>query len=281
MHATWKILAACLLLGRLAASASSEGFWWGPPEEKSAWSTGTVKVDGYIEDWRGRESDDASGFDFAFSNDAADLYFFISPHTKTGKAQLSGEFGQEVVVWLDPKGDKARTVGVKLGAPERVEDGQPRLIALFGVAGSTSWAEPPEEDRVSVVMGSTLERGALEARIPLRYLGTPVPRRIGVGLTTGAPSRGPAEEARPKRGDSEEGEKREPDSEPSASWSGAAGDVKVGVSGGGGRMRGGEGRGRHGGAGRIGGPHRRESVSAEPLEVWVKVSLARPPKPGP
>ena len=269
-HRPIKATLACLFLflsGRAVA-----GFWWSAPEDKARWRDRDIKVDGYVDDWRGIDTDDAGGFDFAFLNDGADLYFYLNPHTKTTKAQLSGAFGQSVTVWLDPKGGKDQALGIRLAAPDHADDGQPRALSVYGVAGSTQWADPPEESRVSLVMGSTMDRGALEGRVPLAWLGEKTPRKVSLGLSTSEPAKGP--DGKPLYQPSAE-EKDKEDRQPQKAEGGESKDAE---DSGGPKFSMGGGVGGRGG-GRRGGPHRPQTASAEPVSVWVEIWLARPPKP--
>ncbi len=72
-------------------------FWWGP-SDTSLWRDRKITVDGNDKDWLKQEqedSDDSGGIQFAFANDAKNLYVLVVPHTRSTKAQMAGKYGQD------------------------------------------------------------------------------------------------------------------------------------------------------------------------------------------
>ena len=228
---TARLLLAC---AALLAAAPCRAFWWGP-RAQSLWRDRAIVIDGRDEDWQGQEAGDAQGVAFAFANDDQDLYVLLSPHTRSLKRQLAGDFKQDFTIWIDTSAGKRKAVGVKLSG-----ETSPREAADVGMAADGAAAE--------LRVGPMDERGVLEARIPLAGLGNPMPRIISVGFETSAPREGPAAEAR------HPGHEASGDQEP---------DPQMGRRGHG---RKGGMAGKHGNAG--------SEERFEPLDVWVRVTLS-------
>ena len=185
------------LLAFLAA-VPARGFFWLGPREKSAWRAQPIAVDGAAADWKDAAFDDDSGLSFAFANDDKDLYVAFSPHTKGTKSQLSGRDGQNVSLWLDPKGGKHGTIGLTLLAPQPGE--AERSLEVVGI----------DTAAVELKVGDVEERGVLEARVPLSSLGSPAPEKITLELVTSAPTRKPERPARAEKPREEEAEPAPP-----------------------------------------------------------------------
>ena len=239
------------------SAAPCRAIWWGSKAD-SVWVSTPVALDGDDKKWRPRDGDEDSGIAYAFTNDGQDLYIMLSPHTRSAKDQLAGTYIQDFTIWVDTRAGKARTLGLRLPAPQSRYDPEPREAFLVG-PGTAAAEIPAGGDSPEIRLGPvTAERGILEARIPLRLLGTALPENITVGLET-SPAK--AEPPHPRKAE--------------------GADTGGGTGAGGVEGFGGRGGGRHGGA-RGGGGRRRSGVSQEedltPLQFWIRVTLAKPPK---
>jgi hypothetical protein len=248
--------ARALLVGAvLLAAGPCQAFWWGPSAQ-SRWRDRPIKIDGRDDDWKDQETDDAQGLEFAFANDDKDLYVLVSPHTKSIKQQMAGDFKQDFTIWIDTSVGKKQRVAVKLLAPTSV--GNPRDVETVGI-GTGSIAAKDEAD---MRIGPMDERGVLEARIPLSYLGTPLPKTISVGLETTALKLPPP---------SRTGAHHTPSQIPKDQDSGSGQELS------------GRGRG-HGRAGGTGSKHESSESEEEfsPIGLWIRVTLsARGSQPQP
>lgn len=168
------ILSAALLLAVLPSHA----FWWGEKAQSRRLDRPIV-VDGDAADWKDAELDDAEGFSYAFANDDKNLYLLFSPHTKGTRTQLSGRDGQSVSLWVDPKGGKAKTIGLTLAAPVPGDDGRELLTVGIDTAAAS----------VELKVGDVDARGILEARVPLSVVGSSLPAKITIAIETSAPTR--------------------------------------------------------------------------------------------
>ena len=233
------------------AVAPARAFWWGP-SYKSLWLDRTISIDGNADDWRAQEQDDAEGLSFAFANDDKNLYVLVVPHTKLMKAQMAGSYGQDFVIWLDPKAGKDKLIGIKLHAPS--PDAQRDVEVLADTAAVPAM---PVGDGAEVRMGPADERGVLEGRIPLRLLGTNPPQKISVGFETSRPEKWPG---RIEKSASAAG--REKDQDPG---------TEAGMEPGGGGMR----RHRQGGGGHARRPSGPAGEDFSPIELWIRVTLAK------
>jgi hypothetical protein len=235
---------ALLVCAALLAAAPSRAFWWGPHAD-SRWRDRTITVDGRDDDWQDREPDEAEGLAFAFANDDKDLYVLVSPHTRALKQQLAGDFQQDFTIWIDTCAGKKERIAVKLLAPAGSADPADRDVETVGIDTNSVAAK----DTADLRMGPMHERGVLEARIPLSYLGSPLPKMIGVGLQTSAFKKTPPAGGRrtthtlPK--DEESGQD---------SLGGGRGHGQKGGAG-----------GKHGGA---------DAEEFEPIDLWIRVSLS-------
>jgi hypothetical protein len=107
------------------------------------------------------------------------------PHTRQAKQQLGGVYQQDVMIWLDREGAKARLAGLKALAPAQLEE-PARALEVVRLSTEPAAGEP------AAAVGPMEGRGALEARLPLAWLGTPPPKLFSLGLETLAPRRPPA-----------------------------------------------------------------------------------------
>ena len=171
----------------LLAPSPGGALWLGHRAE-SRWRGTAIAVDGSAEDWKSPEGDEAEGLMFVFANDDKDLYVLVSPHTKSTKAQLSGENDQDFTLWLDPKAGKKKNLAIRLLAPARGQIGPDRELVAVGLDSATA-SDQQTPAGAEVRVGPADERGVLEARIPLRYLGARRPQRVTVGFETSAPVR--------------------------------------------------------------------------------------------
>jgi hypothetical protein len=239
-----RALLACAVL---FAAAPSRAFWWGPSAE-SRWRDRTISIDGRDDDWRDQDTGDEEGVAFAFANDDKDFYVLVSPHTKSLKQQMAGDFEQDFSIWIDTTGGKRQKLAVKLLAPTSFSGSAEREVATVGIATDSVVAKDTPEMR----MGPMDERGVLEARIPLSYLGTPLPKRISVGFETSTPRRRPPAQVggrHPARDTSKDQESGQ--------------EMGAGT----------RGRGRKGGmGGKQGGGDSEDKF--EPLGLWIRVTLS-------
>jgi hypothetical protein len=244
-----KTAQALLICVVLLAAAPSRAFWWGPSAE-SRWRDRTITIDGRDDDWKDQDADDAEGVAFAFANDEKDLYVLISPHTKSLKQQLAGNYDQDFSIWVDTSVGKNKRVAVRLLAPASFGATEAREVETVGIDTDSIAAKDSPDLRI----GPMDERGVLEARIPLSYLGASLPKKISVGLETSIPKRPPPAQAagrhpaRESPADQESGQ-------------------EMGGSGRGHGRKGGTG-GKHGDAG--------SKEEFEPLDLWIRVTLSAP-----
>ena len=245
-------LAAFLTVMVVFVSPPVHAFWWGP-SSKSLWLDRTIVIDGNADDWKSQEQDDAEGLGFAFANDDKNLYILVAPHTKSTKAQMAGSYGQDFIIWLDPKAGKAKILGIKLHAPtsQAVRD-------VEVVADSATVPVVLANDDVEVRIGPTNERGVLEGRIPLSCLGLNPPQKISVGLETSLPKTLPG---RIEKGASSWAHEKDQ-------------DQGAGAGSGGGGMR----HGRRGGGGGSRHPSGQKGEDFSPIEFWIRLTLASPAK---
>ncbi|MCX5787881.1 MAG: hypothetical protein NTX64_05140 [Elusimicrobia bacterium] len=184
-----------VLVAALLLAAPARALWWLGPTSQSRWRDRPITVDGGAEDWRAQEADDAGALSFAFANDDQDLYVMIRPHTKAARAQIGGTYGQEFTVWIDPKAGREHRLVVTVRAPSGPSGERVVEAPALAVAGSTASVE------AQAAMGLASERGVFEARIPLRFLGTPRPERVTVGIETSKPTKIPERAGVWERGD--------------------------------------------------------------------------------
>ena len=238
----------------LLPGAVCQAFWFGPKTD-SRWAGQPVRLDGNAQKWQLREGDDDSGLAYAFANDSENLYLMMSPHTKSAKDALAGSYGQDFTIWLDTQAGKGKIIGVRLAAPDSQWDQAARKTEVIGV-DTAAVAVPPDDDGAEINIGPVQERGIVEARIPLRYLGKVTVNRISVGIETSQ-----AKDA-PPHSDKTSGSRQREQTPGGEDGSGM---------GGGGMKRG------HRGGGRL-----RSNVPQEedlsPLHLWIRVTLASPPK---
>jgi hypothetical protein len=190
-HARPALLAALVWS---AAASPAAAFWLGA-RGKSAWAAAPITVDGKADDWTLSPEDETEGVAYGFANDDRYLYLVLVPHTRQAKEQLAGVFQQDLMLWLDRGAGKNKTTGVLVLAPASLD--QPAR-ALDLVRLSTAAGE-------AVVAASPLQsRAALEARLPLAYLGSPLPEQFTVGIETQYPRHPPAQPAPERSRDAHE-----------------------------------------------------------------------------
>ena len=229
--------AACLTASPLRA------FWWGTNSDSHR-PKQPITVDGRADEWDVSAMDEEDGFAFAFANDEKNLYVFFAPHTRSTKTQLAGTRAQDLSVWLDPKAGKNKTLGIRLHAP--VKFSAQRELETVGIDTTTL--------EVQAAVGPTDDRGVFEARFPLSALGTPLPKKITVGLETSEPTGGAAE--RPRRSARSNSSSDADSSSPAPEASPRHG-----------RGRGGGGGGRHG-------PPSAQAESST-TSLWIRVTMAK------
>lgn len=178
--------ASILLLA--AAAAPAAGLWLGP-RAQSRWAEEPPEIDGRRDGWTFAPEEDARGVLYASANDGRFLYLVVVPHTRWAREQLAGVYQQDVVVWLDPKGGRAKSTGVRIAAPERLDQSWRALEPV---------RLPADEDAL-VFVAPVNARGVLEARLPLSWLGSPAPRSFTVGIEAQEPRRPPAAPRRAPR----------------------------------------------------------------------------------
>jgi hypothetical protein len=181
----------------LALAAPARAFWFGPKAELSAVSAAPV-IDGKADDWSLAPDDESEGLAYGVSRDDRYLYLVFVPHTRQAKEQLAGLYQQDLMIWLDLAGGKSRLSGLRILAP--AELGEPAR-ALEPVRVSTAAAGDAE---ASAAVGPMEGRGALEARLPLAWLGAPIPKTFSLGLEALAPRRPPAAPPAPSARDARE-----------------------------------------------------------------------------
>ena len=179
----------------LALCAAQASALWLGARAKSAWAAAPVAVDGKSDDWTLTPDDETDGVAYGFANDAKDLYLVLVPHTREARAQLSGAYQQDLMFWLDRSGGKAKTAGARFLAPASLD--QParalELVSLSTAAGEASFAASPSQ-----------ARSIVEARLPLAYLGTPLPESFTIGIEAQTPRRPPAQPPRERSRDAHE-----------------------------------------------------------------------------
>jgi hypothetical protein len=238
---------ALLVCAVMLAAAPSRAFWWGPSAE-SRWRDRAITIDGRDDDWKDQDTDDEQGVAFAFANDDKDLYFLVSPHTKSLKQQMAGDFEQDFSIWIDTSVGKKQRVAVKLLAPTSSAGSAEREVATVGIATDSVASKDTPDMRI----GRMDERGVLEARIPLSYLGAPLPKRISVGLETSTPKKHPSSPGAGHHPAHQTAKDQESDQD----------------MGSGGRRH----SPRGGMGGKTGGSDSEDRF--EPLELWIRVTLS-------
>lgn len=177
--------AAVALTLALAPAAPASAFWMGPTAVSRA-VTEPPTIDGKADDWRLDPEAEHEGIAYGFAHDAHYLYAIFVPHTREAKEQLTGLYQQDVMLWLDRAGGKARLAGLKILAPAQLGETARALELVRVSTASAGGAEP------AAAVGPMEGRGAFELRVPLAWLGAPPPRRFTVGLEALTPRRPPA-----------------------------------------------------------------------------------------
>ncbi len=243
-----------------------------PKQVDSVWRTETVVIDGQLTDWPdGLTPLQPAPLAVALTNDADHLYLGLSVNDpRLSRRIMMGGF----TVWLDPKGGRKQRVGIRFpigpwqGVSARPqwdpadESGrlwEPMALALdrveiVGPGKSETRVFPASGDGDLAVMISADSYGlSYELKIPLKA-GPNWPLdlqsddgRLGIGLETTAFAHGDRSARRRNGG------MRPP---------GMGGGGRGGRGGSGGRSGGGRGPGGH---------------RPEPLDLWLKVTLAQPP----
>ena len=249
------LFAVLIVATVLSACAPCRAFWFGPKTD-SLWAVRPLQPDGNAQKWQVREGDEDSGLAYAFANDLKNIYLMLSPHTKSAKDELAGSYGQDFTIWLDTHAGKGKIIGIRLAAPAGQRDQSARTTEVIGL-DTAAVPVSLDNDGAEISIAPVLERGIIEARIPLRYLGTGPVNKISIGIETSQPK-----EAPPRA------EKK------SGSWQKeqtAGGEDAGGMAGGGVK------RGHRGG----GGLQRSKVPQDEdltPLDIWIRVTLAPQPK---
>jgi len=273
-----RLLFAALISVVFFPPVSCQAFWFGSKTD-SRWTGQALPLDGTPQKWRVREEDEDSGLAYAFANDSKNLYIMLSPHTRAAKDELAGSYGQDLTIWLDAHAGKGKTLGIRLAAPGSRGDQSSRKADVVGL-DTAAVPVSLDNDGAEVIVGPVTERGLVEARIPLRYLGPVPPEKISVGIETSK-----AKEAPPQAGNDQGSFKKDKWASvdegglPDGVDSGLPAGMDNGIPGGAGGMPGGGmGRGHRGGGG--GRQHSRAAQEEDlsPLSLWIRVTLAAPPK---
>ncbi len=307
------ILGTVLLLSGLLMAVPCRAFWLGGSSSTSRWVDKPIIIDGTASDWIIDDGTEDSGFAFAFSNDAENIYFLISPKTNSTKFLLAAAFDQDFTIWVDTGAHKKKNIGLKLVSARLKRTAEPRRdraadgvdMPLEDVPGSMRFGGKggirtstgtlkligvdtaavqalPEDTGVVLKIGDVSARGVLEARIPISLLGGRLQKKITFGFEAAAL---PASRNGPGGVGKDSGRRtaggRGPDGAGSMGGVGGPPPGGGGMGGAGGPPPGGGQMGA-GTRGSMGGPNGNPGISdAEdtgPLDVWVRVTLADQPK---
>lgn len=196
---------ATILLLTLLAPPQASAVWLGA-RAQSRWNDAAIAVDGRREDWTLVPAEDARGVSYGFANDERYLYLLLVPHTRSAREQLAGVYQQDLVFWLDASAGKKRLQGLRVLAPAALSQPTRALEAI----------RLPDADDAAVAVSPTRYRGALEARLPLSWLGSKRPSAFTVGVEAQSPRRPPAPP--PRRGPREGPDFGPPPFEPFTLW---------------------------------------------------------------
>ena len=271
-------------------------FGCGEPVLPAGWADPGITVDGKLDDWGSTLSYfEEQRVTLGVRNDDRYLYLCVN---STNSALLQRALIQGLEVWVDPKGGKAKSFGIRypLGVREMDFDighegrrfdprdlahkyeGAPNELRFFTGPGESHLAKPGEGG-IQVAMGRPENDLSCELRLPL-LAGEGEPHAIGArpgallsigfvipesgrrsfGSGLGSPPGGAL-------GGSDGGD--DPQGDDGEGGGSGRGDP------GGGQRRG--GTGPEDGAGARGGRAGRGPMMSGPLELWVKVRLAGGP----
>lgn len=184
----------------------------------AGWRTTTLVADGSIGDWPGlQRAEDGPGV--AFQNDAEALYIAVATNDETVRQQLASG----LVVWLDGRGRKAQTFGLRLeglarrqlpGATPDADTAQllDRNLALntlqdFDLLGPSKGQrrliDDPARHGLNLALGVEAGTIAYELKVPLERsaeithaVGAKPGSTISIGLETPADPKGPRQRRR-------------------------------------------------------------------------------------
>jgi hypothetical protein len=266
MRTITRFLVVALVVGTSVAQAA------GPPTVKSLALSPETQVDGLITDWPTLWSV-TKEVSVAAANNHDRLVIAIATSDTSVKQRL---LAAGVIVYLDPKGNKAKTFGVRI-PPARggFSAGQQSEVTYVEVLGPAEKeihiVDLGERAGFEVVRGDNHGTLLIELAIPLRTSDgvafaapvNPSRKAIGLGLVTpDVPTQG--------RGQPGEGGRGGPP---------GGGGMGGGGIGGGGGMGGSMGRGGGGGMGGPGGGQGPGGSHGKELKVWTSLELAREKRP--
>ena len=167
---------SAVLSSLLIASPASAGLF-GRDKVESRWLAAPILVNADDADWDTRYAFESDGFSVMARNDANDLYFLITAHTRDGREQLIGEARQNVALWAVAADGRTRTWGASLPFSHRSPlsdalrdpagvDPQPEYAVPAGTSVSTDTWPADMTDR----MGASARRPVWEIKIPRRRL---------------------------------------------------------------------------------------------------------------
>jgi hypothetical protein len=271
--------AICIALAAILLLSGCGGL-----EIKSVWTNEAVKIDGVPAEWEGATTwVESPNVAVGVKNDDDYLYICLSSPVREVAVQIAL---RGFTVWLDPKGKKGKTFGIRCPIGPEMGTGNPgelRKLAedrekfmetvaerLNGAGNVLEVLGPGEDDKVrltpydaaglEVALGYQDGRVVYELKVPFRRdehpyaIGSDGKGKIGIGFET--PEIGRDERMAAMGGHRPEG----------------------GTGPGGGRtggMTGGPPGGGRSGEMRRGGP----GNMLAPLDIWAKISLASPSKP--
>ncbi|OGR37198.1 MAG: hypothetical protein A2X29_06900 [Elusimicrobia bacterium GWA2_64_40] len=268
----------------LLVPAANAGLFSGKPLP-AAWNDAAAKADGDGSEWKVDAMTEKDGIEIAAANDERDLYVYVAARDRDTAAQLSGMFKQSFTIWLDPKGTKKKTFGIKVTPEMKRPAGaarqeQPKMGSSRKPAYTAGLVEGEDEEAIPLEgvefkNGLTRrERPLFELRIPLERLTAKAGDIVGIGIETSKidesamPKTEGGTAGRTGRG----GARGEGFGPPSGGMPGGGGGEMGGP--GGGMMGGGPGGGPGGGGRPGGGSGGQETSLPSPLDFWLKVKLA-------
>jgi hypothetical protein len=272
----------------------------GGPELPAGWAEPGLTVDGKLDDWGSTLNYfEEQRVTLGVRNDDRYLYLCVN---STNSGLLMRALVQGLEVWVDPKGGKAKSFGIRypLGVREmdfdighegrrfdprdlaRKYEGGPNELRVFTGPGESHLAKPGEGG-IQVAMGRPENDLSCELRFPLfaregepHAIGARPGALLGIGFVIPEPGRGSfrgglgSPPGGPSGGGDGGDDPQGDDGEEGGSDRGRPGDGQRG--GGTGSEDGPRGRG-----GRMG----RGSMMTGPLDLWVKVRLAEGPTTAP
>lgn len=112
----------------------------------SAWNEGSVKVDGAAGEWDEESITEKDGLAVAFANDDRDLYVYVAALDKDASAQLTGRYKQTFTLWVNGKGSRKKTFGVKLSPGHRPAGVPPKGAEKDPSSAAPAAGTPPAMD---------------------------------------------------------------------------------------------------------------------------------------